>query len=59
MNLFMGRYKMQKLHHEESEHLTRPINVNELGIMVENRNLPLLKAQNLEDFTVKFYRHYK
>ena len=55
----MGRYKMQKLHHEESEHLTRPINVNELGIMVENRNLPLLKAQNLEDFTVKFYPHYK
>ena len=55
----MGKYKMQKLYHEQSEHLTRPINVNKLGIMVENRNLSLLKAQNLEDFTVKFYRHYK
>ena len=50
---------MQKLYHEETVHLTRLINVNELGIMVENKNLPLLKAQNLEDFTIKFYNHYK
>lgn len=51
---------MQKLHHEESEHLTRPINVNELGIMVENRNLPLLKAPKTQRILQsKFYRHYK
>ena len=48
---------MQKLYQEEPENLTRPISVNELEIMGEK--LPLPNTQNLEDFTIKFYRHYK